>query len=55
MTDKTPTEELNDAELDNVQGGVYLPEFKKVIDSRIKSTSVAEVRGSGDASKLGEA
>ena len=37
MTDKKQTEELNEAELENVQGGVYLPEFKKLRESAVES------------------
>ena len=55
MTDKKQTEELNEAELENVQGGVYLPEFKKVRESAVKSKTGGDLPSSGDSSKIQEA
>ncbi len=46
MTDKK-TEELKEAELDNVQGGVYLPEFKKVGGNAVGSKTSKEFLSSG--------
>lgn len=55
MTDKK-TEELNEAELDQVNGGyVYLPEFKKVREAAVKTTSSKEILSSGHTGRIKDA
>lgn len=51
MTDKK-TEELNEAELENVQGGVYLPEFKKVTETAAKTGTNKEILSSGHSGRV---
>lgn len=47
MTDKKQNEQLNETDLENVQGGVYLPEFKKVRGTSVNPKTSKEFLSSG--------
>lgn len=52
MTDKKQNEELNETDLENVQGGVYLPEFKKVRGTSVDSKTSKEFLSSGHSTGI---